>query len=438
MDGASIRRVFTEAGDASADASQRIMMAGADAVLQLGWAIATTGAPVVVDLVPGMILPPVALRVAEWLAGLGRVRVTVATRSPNGGGRIEFLTAAFAAAWMQRLADAAVARHGNAAPGALRALAATWLDGDGRHLPSLAAMSMRRADPDTAMFALHTMGCIALRWAPRAVGPGGHMPGERVMLFDGKGGPVGVPSCVMIDPRALRKAPAAALAQRVASFPAHSIGFEWFDGSTWQSEMQTGATIGARIEALRRMLQEPIVPRGLVAADVETGFLMKAAQRSKDAAVALRIQAEWRGAGGAGADLGPLAERWSDLITESDVRAKLLRADNDGGMTFLRYSDGGRRFYSRDGDRAVLIGRGLDAVPNPRLAAQIVSTVRRLRREREAVLERVTGRSSTIFHGEIRADYWRLSLPLGADGRDLQGSLVLTGGFEISRVEQSG
>lgn len=440
MGGATIFRVFTEAGDASADDSLRIVQAGAVAVLRLGWAVAATGraapdAPVVIDLIPGMILPVVARRVAEWLAGLGRVRVTIATGGSDGGARIEFLGAAAAAAWLQRLADAAVARGDDAVPGAVRALAATWLDAEGRHVPSLAAMSMRRADADTAIFALHTMGCIALRWAPRAVLTGGNVLG-RVVMFDAKG-PAGVPSCVMLDPRALRKAPAAALAQRITGFPAHPIGLEWFDGATWQMEMETGATISGRIEALRRMLQEPGVPRGLVAVDVDQDFLMRAAERGSDAAVALRIQAGWRAAGGPGADLGPLAGRWSELIAGPGVRAKLLRADADGGMTFLRYSDGGRRFYSREGDQSVLIGRRLDAVPNPRIAVQIENTVRRLRREPEAVLERVSGRSSTIFDGEIRIDYWRLTLPVGADGRRIQGSLVMTGGFEVARVDSS-
>lgn len=437
MNGATIFRVFTEAGDASADDSLRIVDAGSDAVLQLGWAVArqagpATEAPIVVDLIPGMIMPAVARQVAEWLAGCGRTRVTIATGSSNGGGRIEFLGATIAAAWLQRLADAAVARSDDAAPGAVRALAATWLDAEGRHVPSLAAMGMRRDDPDAALFALHSIGCIALRWAPRVVLAGGNVPG-RVVMFDAKGY-AGIPSCVMLDPRSLRKASAAALAQRIAGFPAHSISLEWFDGTTWQMEMEIGATISGRIEALRRMLQEPGVPPGLTAVEVEPGFLMRAAERGTDAAVALRIQAEWRAAGGPGADLGPLAEGWSELLAGPGVRAKLLRSDMDGGMTFLRYSDGGRCFYSREGDESVLIGRRLDAIPNQRLADQIVRTTRRLRGEADPVLERISGRACTIFDAEIRIDYWRLSLPVGADGRRIQGSLVMTGGFQVARA----
>ena len=436
--GMDVRRfvVCTERGVIGEDESAQIVAAGAASIVRLGWAIVSilVDGRVHVALHSEAIMPDVARELVRWLEAEVTCRVTVDPGGPIDGGTIEFLDVRAATEWVRRLAESA---GRNPPAGWVRALAATWLNQDGRHVASLADLLVRRADPDTAAFALHTMGCIALRWAPRPVAPAG----DGIVAFDsGRSwkGLTGVPACVMVDPRSLRKAPLATLATlatKVSSFPHHAINLEWFDGEAWNIESQTGEAIADRIERLRRMFQGSAKEQGLQAVDADLGNLARLATRHPDANAALEIVSGWRALGGAGLALDDVVERWPALVVGAGVRAKLMRVNDDGGMTFLRYNAGPRNFYDRSGDDRVLAGRTLECVPNARLADQIVHTARRMRREPDALLERVSGRSWTIFEGPIRIDYWRLSVPIGAAGRRMQGALMMTCGFEVTRLE---
>lgn len=420
----------TEHGAVGEADSARIVASGSEAVIRLGWAVCRRfgNGHVRVSLHTDVLLPGAARELERWLSVEARQRITVEVTSPQGALAIEFLDPEAAIRWVRGVADT------SALEGSLawtRAMAATWLDEEGRHVPSLSDLRVRRVAPDTACFALQTMGCIALRWPPQAV-PAGRMRGGPSDWLE-PSRPLGPPLCVMVDPRALRKPPLAALRMRVAAFGDRAIGLEWYDGVAWQVETQACETVADRIDHLRRMFQEPAVSSGLNAIDMDMSALVGGTTGIGGAQAGRSLLNGWGHIGGAAAPLERIVQRWSDLIETPGLRAKLLQVEPGGGLTFRRYSAGGHSFYDRHGDERVLSGRSLDAVPNPRLADQLLSTARRLRSESDGLLEKVSGHSWSVGDGPIRIDYWRLSVPVGVTKRGAQGFLMTTGGFKVQR-----
>lgn len=424
--------VFTESGPVGEAESAAILAAGVGSLVRLGWALAEpqSSCRAHVQIDAQAVLPAVARSLADWLATAHGSRVTV---DAAGEGRlIEFLDGAAAARWIGELAK--TARRDDMA-GWARALAATWIDQDGKHVPSLSDLLVR-PDPDTACFALQTMGCIALRWAPHPVDDARESTGGSVVEFGAQPnwkGPSGVPACVMVDPRSLRKAALGALRVRLERFGELQVALEWYDGVAWIYETSSCDVLADRLDRLRRMFQESGLAHGLRAVEAELGMLRRLAEKNEDARSAMELLASWNAMVSSSASLEEVDQLWPALLTGPSVRAKLMRVDVDGGLTFLRYHAGPRNFYDRNGDDRVLAGRTLEAVPNPSLAEQLVKTARRLRKDRTPLLERVSGQSWSIFEGPLTIDYWRLSIPVGRG--KLEGVLVLTGGWELTRLE---
>ena len=290
---------------------------------------------------------------------------------------------------------------------ARRLLGATWLDDSAEPVADLSTV-LKRDEPDTVIYALHTMGWIGIEM---------DFPTRKRDLRSD------LPARIVLDPHVVEMPMLKRLEGLCEDWGEAPgvITLVWWDGITWISECGSADQIAARARHLVTAERNAFFPSTVQSIAMEPDRLAHDLQ-SQHRAMIERTARIWgaRNANDGGESLFQELEN-TGIFSE---RTKLVKLDSDYEFRIAQYRSGRLALWNEQND-GEMVGRRLTDVPDRHLGLRVQQDLLSVTRRGTPLVHQCYGTLSTNA-GPKTYSWTRLSLPIFSHSREKVAGSVLS------------